>query len=327
MKVSGRRKKGLPYHATLENFSADLVIESDMLDAEQAAIFRTGLGLALYLAMDRRDFHFAVKSLSSYMARPSAKALSALKHLASYLGGTAEDGLFLQDTEDSQCIFDAWRDDEMIGDEVAVPSDKSEARFQLEAFSDSSWADCKSTRRSTSSGLVFPRPNGALILSICRAQASVALSSCEAELYAAHGLMVERMYLYRPCKFLCKDESEVSSNDVQQRLYTDSSSAMALVQRAGAGRLKHVQIKQLSSERRKFLGRLIGLFMANLNEENDDNELRRVRRVNQVTRQQCGRLIQTATATLGMRAQLKGCSAISCAGMPAEFYNQEAAGH
>ena len=32
MKVSGRRKKGLPYHATLENFNADLVIESEMLD-------------------------------------------------------------------------------------------------------------------------------------------------------------------------------------------------------------------------------------------------------------------------------------------------------
>eukprot|EP00435_Cladocopium_sp_Y103_P025630 s3633_g6.t1 len=120
--------------------------------------------------------------------------------------------------------------------------------------------------------------------------------------------MVECKYLYRLCKFLCKDESDVNSNDVKQRLYTDSSSAMALVQRAGTGRFKHVQIKQfflqnplkvgiftihkinaqlnpgdlnakrLSSERRKFLGRLIGLFMANLDEENDDHELRRVRR-------------------------------------------------
>ena len=108
------------------------------------------------------------------------------------------------------------------------------------------------------------------------------------------------MYLYRLCKFLCNDSVEVNSKDVQQRLYVDSASAMALMQRAGTGRLKHVQIKQfflqnllragiftvhkintkvnpgdlntkrLSGERRKFLGRLSGLFMAKLDEENDD---------------------------------------------------------
>jgi hypothetical protein len=85
------------------------------------------------------------------------------------------------------------------------------------------------------------------------------------------------------------------------------------VQRAGTGRLKHVQIKQfylqnllragiftihkintklnpsdlntkrLSGERRKFLSRLIGIFMADSCEENDDSELRRVKKVNQVT--------------------------------------------
>eukprot|EP00435_Cladocopium_sp_Y103_P033915 s1403_g8.t1 len=202
-----------------------------------------------------------------------------------------------------------WRDDEIIADEVIIPSEQSTARFNIDAFSDSSWADCKPSRKSTSSGLVFL--NGALVLSICRTQATVALSSCEAELYAANGLMVECMFLYRLCKFLCKDASEKNNTDVQQRLFTDSSSAMALVQRAGTGRLKHVQIRQfylqnllragiftihkintklnpsdlntkrLSGESRKFLGKLIGLFMAN--EVNDDNELRQARRVNQVT--------------------------------------------
>ena len=48
MKVRGRRRKGLPYHATLEAFSADLIVESELLDQEQAANFRSGLGLALY---------------------------------------------------------------------------------------------------------------------------------------------------------------------------------------------------------------------------------------------------------------------------------------
>ena len=93
MKVSGRRKKGLPYHATPETFNAEFVVESEMLDGEQGGLFRSGLGLTLYMAMDRPDIQFVVKVLSSYMSRPSVKAISALKHLASYLEGTPDDGI------------------------------------------------------------------------------------------------------------------------------------------------------------------------------------------------------------------------------------------
>ena len=109
MKVSGRRRKGLPYHATLESFNSDLLVESELLGPQQAADFRSGLGLALYLAMDRPDIQFAVKTLASYMARPTVKALSALKHLASFLDGTPEHGLLLQNTEEDKCIFDMER--------------------------------------------------------------------------------------------------------------------------------------------------------------------------------------------------------------------------
>ena len=79
MKVSTRRRKGLPYHATLEAYNADTAIESEDLHGEQASSFRSGLGLALYMAMDRPDIQFAVKTLSSYMSRPTIKAMAALK--------------------------------------------------------------------------------------------------------------------------------------------------------------------------------------------------------------------------------------------------------
>ena len=97
----------------------------------------------------------------------------------------------------------------MINEESNVPHERSEARFNLAAFNDSSWLDCMSTRRSTSSCLVFF--NGSMVLSVCRTQASVALSSCEAEVYAANGLMLECMSLYRLLKFLCEDNVEVNS--------------------------------------------------------------------------------------------------------------------
>ena len=129
--------------------------------------------------MGRPNIQFAVKTLASYMARPTVKASSVLKHLASYLDGTHEHGLLLQNIDEDRCIFDVWREDEVICDEINVPQEKPEAKFNLEAFSDSSWVDCKPTRRSTSSGLVFL--NGSMILSICRTQASVVLSSLEAE--------------------------------------------------------------------------------------------------------------------------------------------------
>ena len=66
----------------------------------------------------------------------------------------------------------------------------------------------------------------------------------KAELYAANGLMVECILLFRLCKFLAGDENETSNEVVQQKLFMDSSSALALIRRTGTGRLKHIQIKQ-----------------------------------------------------------------------------------
>ena len=91
----------------------------------------------------------------------------------------------------------------------------------------------------------------------------------------------------------------------------DSASALALIRRTGTGRLKHIQFKQfflqnllrmgvssifkvhtrlnpgdlntkrLGGERRRFLGRLMGLFSPNDAERDNDNTVRRIRRINQ----------------------------------------------
>ena len=108
----------------------------------------------------------------------------------------------------------------------------------LDIFSDSSRGDEKSTRKSTTSGMIFM--NGCLIHSICRSQATIALPSCEAELYAANTTMVESIYLYQLIQFLMSDETAV-----KQRLFVDSTSAKFVVQRSGVGRLKHVSVKHM----------------------------------------------------------------------------------
>lgn len=66
-------------------------------------------------------------------------------------------------------------------------------------------------------------------------QASVALASCEAEFFAANGLMVERIYLFRLCKFLCSHGCEENNEKVQKRLFLDPSLALALIRRTGMG--------------------------------------------------------------------------------------------
>ena len=210
--MSTGKRKGLPHPAALESYSAETAVEAEALSGEQYACFRSGLGLALYMTMDRPDIQFAVKTLSSYMSKPTAKALAALKHLTCYLDGTPDHGARLQSTDESRVLFDVWRYNDFIVEEATIPDVNMRSQFNLEAFSDSFWA----TRKSTSSGCIFI--NGALVMSICRIQASIAPSRCEAELCAANGLMVESIYLFRLCKFLCGDNADVGSDMVQHWL-------------------------------------------------------------------------------------------------------------
>ena len=47
LKVSGRRKRGLPYHSTLESYCAENDLEPERLTGESAVLFRSALGLIL----------------------------------------------------------------------------------------------------------------------------------------------------------------------------------------------------------------------------------------------------------------------------------------
>ena len=168
------------------------------------------------------------------MAHPCVKALAAIKHLAFYLDGTSDVGILLRKCDPYDTTFDRWNEEEIVEPDYR----KDRSALTLDAFSDSSWGDEKSTRKSTTAGMVFA--NGCLILSICRAQSTVALSSCEAELYAANSTMIECMYLYQLAQFLMGEDTLV-----RQRLFLDSSSAKFVVQKSGVGKLKHVAIKHM----------------------------------------------------------------------------------
>lgn len=130
----------------------------------------------------------------------SMKALAALKHLTSCSDGMPDRGIILlKVTEKGKSLSSFWKNTTSCkaGQLSQNGLQKGVLPFK---HSDSSWADCGTTKRSTISGLIFL--NGALLTSICRTQASVALSNCEAELYDANGLMVENIFSFPPVQVL-----------------------------------------------------------------------------------------------------------------------------
>ena len=115
--------------------------------------------------------------------------------------------------------------------------------YTVECFCDSNWGGCKSTRRSTSSGMICL--NGNLVLSLCKSQTTISLSSCEAELMAMTHMTAEAIMVCNLCRFLLKVDTREINSTLDFIVYTDSSSAKALAQRRGVGRLKHVDLRHL----------------------------------------------------------------------------------
>ena len=78
------------------------------------------------------------------------KAMAALEHLALYLSGTEHVGVMLRKCETYEDVFDRWIEADEWSD-VTREQRKDRAVFNFDIFSDSSWGDDRSTRRSTSS--------------------------------------------------------------------------------------------------------------------------------------------------------------------------------
>ena len=121
--------------------------EGRVLCKHEASKFRGGVALMNFLGQDRPDVQYAAKKASHKMASPTETDLLRLKRITRYL------------VEAGRVV---WHDEP-----VAV-----------EAFVDSAWAGCLSTRKSTSGGVLSAAGTGST-------QGSVATSLAEAEYYAA----------------------------------------------------------------------------------------------------------------------------------------------
>ena len=187
------------------------------LDKEEHSKFRTAVGKLLWLAFVRPDCSYAVKELSRDVKGPTLESLAKLKHLLRYLNGTRHTVLRLRPTH----MLTDWK-----------------SSLELVCFVDSDWAGCSKTRKSTSGSTV--QLLGSPIVHTSRTQATVALSSGEAELYAIGQGINEALYV----KSIIL-EAEFARK-VRITVHTDSTAGKSIASRFGTGkRTKHIELRYL----------------------------------------------------------------------------------
>jgi hypothetical protein len=179
------------------------------LDEGQRTLYRSVVARANFLAQDQPDIRFAVKELCRKMATPTKAGWEKLKKLCRYIR--------------------------------VRPRVVQKIRFSnvdpkiLDIYVDSDWGGCRETRKSTSGGCVMW--NGACLKQWSTTQNSVAMSSGEAEYYAAVKGAAEGLAIQAMCRDL--------GIELKITLYTDSSACKGICNRRGLGKIKHVDVQML----------------------------------------------------------------------------------
>ncbi len=170
--------------------------------------FRGLAARANFLAADRMDIQYSVKEACRGMANPTKTDWSKLVRIAKYLKHKP-------------------RAVQLFPEEGEID--------KITIHTDTDWAGCKRTRRSTSGGCITV--GGCLVKSWSTTQSLVALSSGEAELYgivkgSAEGLGMQS---------LMNDLGMSLALEVK----ADASAALGVVQRIGLGKLRHIHTNWL----------------------------------------------------------------------------------
>ena len=191
--------------------SAKAVPAEDGFQAEQKhkARYQSAVGSLMYAMLGTRpDLAFAVSVVSRYAHNPTLKHWGAVKRIFSYLKGTVHLQLTFQGT---------------LSD--------------LVGYTDSDWAGCTATRRSTS-GYVFNVGSAAISWSSKR-QATVALSTCEAEYIGQTQATKEAIWL-RSLLTSLRPNSDALETVI---IYGDNQGAIALSKDPRShGRTKHIDM-------------------------------------------------------------------------------------
>ena len=174
------------------------------LEKAEHTLFRRHAACSNYLSADRLDVQYAAKEICRWMSAPTDLSIVALRRLVRYL----------------------------VGRKRLIYKYPWQSADTLECYSDTDWAGCPRTRKSTSGGVLLFGSH--VIKSWSSTQPSISLSSGEAEYYGvvkASGIAIGQQSLMR----------DLGMAKVKVRVWTDSSAAMGISKRSGLGKLRHVQ--------------------------------------------------------------------------------------
>ena len=169
--------------------------------------YRAIAARANYLAADRPALQYAAKEVCRWMSAPTDVSRLALKRLGRYL---------------------------LLHPRLVFRFDFQQAD-RLETHSDTDWAGCLRTRKSTSGGCLLLGRH--VLKTWSSTQTSVSLSSGEAEFYGvvrASGIAMGQQSLMRDLGY-----------EMPLRVWTDSSAAMGVCHRQGLGKLRHINTQSL----------------------------------------------------------------------------------
>ena len=105
----------------------DEVDDENRLDKEEAERYRSAVAMGNYLSQDRLDIRFAITELSRGQCQPRVKDWGRLKRLAKYLIGR---------------------------ERYIIKYEYQRSTRGVEVWTDTDYAGCKETRKSTSGGLI-----------------------------------------------------------------------------------------------------------------------------------------------------------------------------
>jgi hypothetical protein len=192
--------------------------DDEELTAEAARIYRSCVGIALYVMPDRPDIQRDVQILTRNLREPKAFDKKRLVRLVRYMKGTKTFGMLMKKPNGVK------------------------GKVLLELFSDTDFAGCKETRRAMTCGVT--RLDKTITSVFARRQGVQSTSSGEAEFYGATSVVMDGR--------IVKHFLEWLGYEVLYQLHLDSSAAKAMVQRDGVGKVKHMDVRALwiQAERR-----------------------------------------------------------------------------
>ena len=190
------------------------LLEVEPLNEEQTKAYRSAVGSAIYLSSDRRDIQFAVKELARHMSAPRHCDFQAAKVLGAYRN----------------------RHPNVVKVVALDPDINPNSTLSLETFTDSDWAGCLETRRSTDCYVITL--GGAVVQCGTQTQPGLpATSSPDAELRGVSRGSRESIFVEE----LARLDFKLSVS--KPKLWTDSSSAMQASKRIGPGsKLRHLEV-------------------------------------------------------------------------------------